>query len=109
MELRAKRAANSDEFAALLFCDRLEGEASMQLDETWGGIASAGRSEDAGWGSDCALNGAQGAAAGSRHNVSRVLEVRVLEEVEELCSELQLHDLGFKQKELFRLNIYENL
>ena len=63
----------------------------MQLDETRGGIAAAGRSKDAGWGSDGALDGAERSSVRRREAVGRVLEVRVVEEVEGLRSDLELH------------------
>ena len=71
----------------------------MQLDETRGGIAAAGRSEDAGRSSDCARNRTQRTCCvGRRQTVRRVLKVRVVEEVEELRSELQLHDLRVRNR-----------
>src|ERR1700744_3241435 len=65
----------------------------MQLDETRGSIAAAGRSENAGGGSNSTLNRTQRTVLVARRElVRRVLEVGGVEEVEELRSELQLHD-----------------
>jgi hypothetical protein len=85
--------------AFLLRSEELEDEGTVQLDETRRGIAAACRTEDAGRSSDRALDRAERTVLVARRKlVRRVLEVRVVEEVEELCTDLQLHNLRVRNR-----------